>query len=54
MTFKSWMKAVDSELIKQCGMPSGCLPDYAYYSAWQCGDSPESTAEDVIENARDY
>jgi hypothetical protein len=50
--FKAYMKNVDAALIVACGMPSDCLPDYAYRDSFDCNESPEDCAEAALEYAR--
>jgi len=54
LTFEQWKQQVDKILIQKCGMPADCLPDYPYFDCWKAGDLPEETAEDAIDNAKDY
>lgn len=53
LEFSEWMKQVDIELVRRCGMPSSCLPDYCYRDCYDAGDSAKETAAEAIEYAKD-
>lgn len=48
-SFKEWMKAVDRELIKTCGIDSRDLADCDYPGWYEDGIDPEEAAEMVLE-----
>ena len=48
-TFKAFMKAVDRELIRRCGLDSMCLADNSYWDMWNDEMSPVEVAQDTLE-----
>ena len=52
--FKAYMQRVDAALVKACGMPSECLPDYCYYDSFQDDVPPNECAQDALEYARTF
>lgn len=52
--FDDWKAEVDAHLISLCGMPSDCIDDFDYRSAFDCGESPKDVAQDAFDNAFNY
>jgi hypothetical protein len=53
-TFEQWQILVNLEIVKRTGLGIDDLPDFDYWNYWHDGVSPVETAEEVIENARNY
>lgn len=53
MEFKEWMKQVDKELVRICGMASDDLPDVDYWSRWESGQRPISAARELMREMTD-
>lgn len=51
--FKAWMKLVDVEVVKLCGVNAADLPDFAYRDAYDDGASPVETATEAVAAAQD-
>lgn len=52
-TFESWIAAVDSHLIRQCGMVHDDLPDCCYTDWYADGVEPKGAARRAIRNAKE-
>lgn len=50
MTFSEWMDAVDVVLEARIGLCSSDLEDQCYADMYEDGYSPESAADEVLEN----
>lgn len=50
-TFEQFMKQVDNELEKLCGMPSDMIDDWNYHDDYEADESPDTTAYNALENA---
>ena len=53
-TFEQWQILVNLEIVKRTGLGIDDLPDFDYWNYWHDDVSPVETAEEVIENARNY
>jgi hypothetical protein len=47
--FDTWMKRVDSALVRKCGLTSDDLSDCCYYDWYEDGVSPINAANMVLE-----
>lgn len=54
LTFEEWQARVNKVLINRVDLGIDDLPDYDYWTAWNCGESPLECARDVLENAMNY
>lgn len=52
MTFQEFMRKVDAELIKLCGLPSDDIDDWRYAADHAEGRTPLATAKRAIRNAK--
>ena len=52
--FEYWMKRVDDELNRKCGLMSDDLPDMDYWDMWESGRSPLTAALLAIRDAETY
>lgn len=52
-TFEEWMKQVDVELLAQCHLASGDLPDWRYYDDYEDGVTPKRSAKRAIKYANE-
>jgi hypothetical protein len=51
-TFDEWMKLVDLEILKLCGMTSDDLPDCCYGDWYKDDVTPKQAARRAIQNAK--
>ena len=51
MSFEIWMKAVDKELLNECGLDSNDLPDIFYHGMFEDKTTPSEAAQEALENA---
>jgi len=51
-SFDDWMKKVNAEIERKCGMGVDDLPDWRYHQAWEDGVSPIRAAASVIAAAK--
>jgi hypothetical protein len=52
-TFDQWMKEVDAELVRRCGMGYLDLPDVSYRQWWEDGVSVKGAASRAIKAAKE-
>lgn len=52
MTFQQWMRKVDGEIAKRCGLSSGDLADQCYRDMYEDGLTPAEAADEVLEEER--
>ena len=51
LSFEEWMKRVDAQLIKWCGLSSSDLPDYMYWDMWDDDTSYADAACEALSDA---
>ena len=49
MTFKNWIKEVDTILIAICGLSHDDLPDMPYWDYWDDGVTPQEMADFTLD-----
>lgn len=50
MNFRAWMRQVDAELVRICGLDSRCLADQTYHDWYDSGVEPYEAAIMTLEN----
>ena len=51
LTFKVWLRHVDRQVSKKCGLGCMDLPDIDYWNLWNDGVEPRDAAFEVLEEA---
>ncbi len=51
MSYDAWMKKVDQEVSKLCGMSVHDLPDFPSWDLWDAGETPEEAAKEALREA---
>lgn len=49
-TFEEFMREVDREIAKVCGLGHSDLADFLYYDAYESEEDPADVAREVLEN----
>ena len=52
-TFEEWIKEVDRELVRRCGLSHKDLPDCCYHDWYDDGATPSQAASDAIAEANE-
>lgn len=47
-SFKDWFKELDSIVVRVSGLSALDLPDFCYKDAFDCGETPQDTAFEVL------
>lgn len=48
LTFRQWMRQVDLEVARHCGLSASDLADQCYWDQWHDGVPPAEAAEEAL------